>query len=234
MDYLMLIPPDMVEATRGFFRDRGGVVLWKNCEIGVSRPDMMTPATHQDGSPPKPPHWAYGNKYYVLRPEEIGVREETVIVPPDEWFDKCDACKGSGRRFITELASARQETVKVCRERLIEANKDHPERLDMQDNGTIRCWACNAGVKDRNIRVAIRRKYWGLDISDTGKGKAQQICRKLAKLFPDPRPVHFDWQYDGWGRARLFFYRETITPFTLEDPCNAASDSSKTTGAISA
>jgi hypothetical protein len=135
----MHIPPEKVEDIRTWFKARGGVVLWSNQEIGVSRPEMMTPATHQDGSPASPPHWAYGNPVQ-LKPEEIGVRTETKVEPPLDWFPVCDVCNGTGRRALQEIATARGVTVADLKNNL-EASPE-PWTKGIQEDDTFDCWHC--------------------------------------------------------------------------------------------
>jgi hypothetical protein len=216
MSYKMQIPPDKVEQTRKFFRERGGCLLWKNLDLSsYGTPEIMTPATHEDGSKATPPTWRHGDPVSLI-PAEIGVRTEDAVALPPEWFIECEYCHSTGRRAISELAEARGESFDECKAFLIENNKDRPEHLDLKGS-TIRCWVCSGnGYTDVHVHVEIRRRYWGIDISERGKERASRWCRRLEKHYAeDIRPVQFYWQHIDKGLAELKFYRETIVPFTL-------------------
>jgi hypothetical protein len=88
-EYKFYIGVDDVEKIRGWFKSRGGVLMWTNQEIGVTRPEQITPATHEDGTPGGPPHWAYRGESVSLQPNDIGVRVEFVVPLPVEWFPIC-------------------------------------------------------------------------------------------------------------------------------------------------
>lgn len=205
-EYLFEIPPDKVEMVRDWFKNRGGVLRWTNKDLGnCGAPDKITPALPEAGETKQAPGWAYVGEAFPVTPEDIGVRTETAVPLPPEWFPKCDRCKGTGKRTIAGLAKARKETI-----------EETTAFLNSSMGGTVSgkhfdCWNCNGtGHKERHIRVAVRKKPWiGYDLTDTGKAKARKTA---AKLGPD---VKWDFEHVGYGLAHLRFYREKIEPFTV-------------------
>lgn len=203
-EFLFFIPPSKVEEVREWYRSRGGAIRWVSCELGVSRPEMLTPA-ETDGQPTRPPHWAYVGEPFPVKPEEIGVREETGVTLPVEWFPVCDRCEGTGKVSVASLAKIRKETQKAT---LTALKSDG--RTTLVDDKNVQCWCCDGtGHKERYVQVRVKKHYWGYDLFDAGKEKARKIA---AKLGPD---VKWDWENWGYGLARLRFYREKIEPFTL-------------------
>lgn len=214
--YLMLIPPDKVDQTRTFFRERGGVVLWRNQEIGVQRPEIMTPARNADGLLAVKPHWAYGNEM-MLRPDQIGIRTEVKIGLPAEWFPVCPNCNGDGRDNLKRIAAVRGvDVVTLVTDNL--RNKFMEDVQVTQTSSTCRCWRCQGtGHIERHISVAVRRQYWGgYKLTKTGEAKAEKTAKKLEKLHNLPK-IHWDFEHQGYGIAHLVFYTEEIVPFILED-----------------
>jgi hypothetical protein len=205
-EYLFTIPPEKVAEVREWFKSRGGAVRWVNKEIGVNRGDVLTPALVND-KPSGPSHWAYVGESFPVKAEEIGVRTETSVPMPVEWFPACDRCGGTGKVTIKSLAKIRKETQKACL-----ASLKADGRTVVLDSKNIQCWCCDGtGHKERHIQVAVRKKPWiGYDLTDTGKEKARKIAKKLG---PD---VKWDFECIGYGLAHLKFYREKIEPFTVD------------------
>ena len=205
-EFLFAIPPEKVAEVREWFASRGGAVRWVNKEIGNSRGELLTPAM-TDGQPTRPPHWAYVGESFPVNVEDIGVRTVTHVPMPPEWFPVCDRCGGKGKITVASLAKIRKEKTT---ETLASLKSDNRDKL--LDDKHIQCWCCDGtGHKDRHIRVAVRKHYWGRDISEGGKKKARATAAKLGK------GVQWDYRETGYGLAELFFFTETITPFTLED-----------------
>jgi len=204
-EFLFFIPPSKVAEVREWYKSRGGAMRWVSKELGVSRPEMLTPA-ETDGQPTRPPHWAYVGESFPVKPEEIGVREETGVTLPVEWFPKCDRCDGTGKVSVASLAKVRKET----QEATLAALKSDG-RTTLVDAKNIQCWCCDGtGHKERYIQVRVKKAAWiGYDLFDAGKEKARKIAKKLG---PD---VKWDWENWGYGLARLRFFREKIEPFTL-------------------
>jgi hypothetical protein len=210
----MQIPPEKVGDTRSWFKTRGGVLLWHNLEIGCNRPDMMTPATHEDGKPGTPPHWSMGNPE-PLTPEQIGVRTEVKIPLPAEWFPKCERCpERPGRQMLAPIAAIRRCSVEELKESL-RADVQRFPHMEM-DSDSIKCWGCDGtGHVDRHLRVALRKRYWGYELTETGKKKADKTAHKLSEIVKDH--VQWDWEGIGYGLANIVFYTEKIEPFTLKE-----------------
>lgn len=206
-EYLFEIPPEKVEMVRDWFKNRGGVLRWTNKDLGnCGAPDKITPALPEPGETKQAPGWAYVGESFPVTPEDIGVRTETAVPLPSEWFPTCDRCKGTGKITIASLAKVRKQTQKQLLADL-EAKLVHWE----WDGKHIKCWCCDGtGHKERHIRVAVRKKPWiGYDLTDTGKAKARKTAEKLG---PD---VKWDFEHIGYGLAHLRFYREKIEPFTV-------------------
>jgi hypothetical protein len=202
------IPVANLDEVRMWFRERGGVLVWTNKEIGYNRPDMFTPKLSDKGVHVNAPHWAYVGEPTELKPEDLSVNTTTEVQMPLDWFPVCEHCKGTGKRALADLAKARREPIKTTRASIADGTICNVEVLDEQ---TIACaWCGGTGHTDRYIHVAIRKRYWGIDISDTGKARAQKLAKKLGE------DVQYDWYNDGYGKACLKFFREKLEPFTME------------------
>jgi len=213
MNDKFLVPISDVEKVREWFRQRGGVLRWSNCEIGASRPDIITPALTDEGKPYPAPHWAYMGSGKQITPADLTVTDRQSVDLPLEWFPVCKYCNGSGIRSVAQIAKARGITLAECHKQLAET----PPLPQGYTPGSpiLSCWCCQGtGRVDREIRVAIRKRYWGYDISQTGKQRAGVLARKLGKIAG--QPVKWDWQHVGYGLAALTFYTESLAPFTLE------------------
>jgi hypothetical protein len=191
--------------------------MWTNQEIGVQRAELITPATiekegQQKDASKHPPHWAYGNPQH-LKPEEIGVRTETPVKLPLDWFPKCTYCEGTGLYPIIEIAKARGQTLDQIKAwlSLQDPNLFHYD----PSKDTVRCTACNeTGHVDRHVTVGLKKGTWGYEMYDTGRKRAERICKQLKDKHGPV--VQYYWEGIGNGRAELKFYTETIVPFTLE------------------
>ena len=199
------IPADKLQEVRLWFKERGGAIRWRNLEIGVMRDDQLTPANDKDGNPYGKPHWSYGDPSPV-QPDEIDVREETAVAIPLAWFKKpCERCQGTGRLSLHEFTKPRNQTIAE-----LIASPVNLTGIDVQAE-TCDCFHCDGtGKAERSVKVRIRRHWWGYDISETGKAKADRLARKLG---PD---VKWEWKHEGYGLASLRFYRETVVPFTID------------------
>lgn len=208
-EYKMTIGPDKLEQTRKFFRERGGVVLWKSQDLSdLTRPELMTPATHEDGSKATPPHWAYGDPE-PLKPEDICVRTRTPVEPPLAWFPVCTCCEGTGRYPLSSIAEARGCTIEELPE--LQHISTHPDAWDRDAQDTIKCSACfGTGHTNRHIHIRVKRHWTGI-MEVVGRVKPDKLAKKLGTR------VQWDFTCVGYGRAEVYFFRETIVPFTLED-----------------
>jgi hypothetical protein len=206
-EYLFTIAPEKVEMVRDWFKNRGGVLRWTNKDLGnCGAPDKITPALPDPGETKQAPGWAYVGDSFPVKPEEIGVRTETAVVLPPEWFPVCDRCDGTGKVSVASLAKVRKQTQKAT----LAALKSDGRTL-LVDAKNIKCWCCDGtGHKERRIQVRVKKAPWiGYDLFDAGKEKARKIAKKLG---PD---VKWDFEFVGYGLAQLRFYREKIEPFTL-------------------
>jgi hypothetical protein len=201
------VPVEQVADVRNWFASRGGVVMWTNKEIGNNRPEVITPKLDKDGKPTGAPHWAYIGEPAELQPADLDVRTETDVPVPAEWFPVCEHCNGGGKRTVTSLATARQEDVASVSYKIA-----HGEiQVNNYDGTVFDCtWCQGTGHIDRHLSVAVRKKYWGYDISATGKSRAEKYAKKLGA------GVKWYWEHVGYGRAELKFYREKIEPFVME------------------
>ena len=204
MSYRMMIPPDKVEAVRMWFRERGGALVWQDHYLGEPpRPDMMTPARTEDGQDGTkfPPHWRFRDPKPIT-PEEIGVRDEQRVEPPLDWFPVCTYCDGSGRYPVAKIAEARGVSVE---EALAWCETEAQHELS-EDKQTVKCTACReTGHVERSITFGLCKRT-------IGHGMQRKAEKFAAKLGSD---VKWDWQPIGFNKGELFFYRETIAPFTL-------------------
>jgi hypothetical protein len=222
----MYIPPDRVAEVRRWFKERGGAKLWIDCNIPPSASEIMTPALAEDGSPKTPPGWRYADGY-PLKPEEIAVRTEQILEAPASWFPVCEECGGKkhftfaeyiaseqARMANTNLGSGYREWVDALTPETLLASlraKDNVKEGEDYTESTIRCYRCSGrGHQKTQVTVGIRRHYWGMDITPSAKDKAAKLAKKLGN------DVKWTWEYQGYGRAALVFYRETVTPFTVE------------------
>jgi hypothetical protein len=206
-EFLFEISPDKVEMVRDWFKNRGGVLRWTNKDLGnCGAPDKITPAMPDPGETKQAPGWAYVGESFPVEVEDIGVRTETAVPLPPEWFPVCDRCDGTGCVSVASLAEIRKESPA---ETLTALRSDG--RAQVLDDNTVRCWCCDGtGHKERYIQVRVKKAPWiGYDLFDAGKAKAERTAKKLG---PD---VKWDWENWGYGLARLRFYRESIVPFTL-------------------
>lgn len=206
------ITPDKVSDVRKWIRDLGGVWLWTNKEIGNNRPDIITPQTDESGNPYGCPHWAYVGQPKEISETEIVITTITVITIPPQWFPGCQRCNGTGKRSLQSLADIRHETLAELLDQLPTLHivrNANGETFDCnQCDGT---GYCNDNYT-RKFYAAIRRKYWGLDITETGKERGKRIAKRLSKHYGET--VLFDWSYCGFGLAEFSFFTETIAPFT--------------------
>lgn len=211
MKYAMQIPPLAAQSVRDWFQTRGGVIMWINREIGHDRPEIITPNLDPRGNLTDAPHWAYGDCLH-LSPGLIGIVDRADIVPPASWFPKCIQCHGKGRLPIKRLAQARSCSI-VDASHLLVSQGIEIFPIDV----SYTCTYCQGtGHVERYIRVAVRRKYWGYELTKTGKTRAERYCADLQKLQPEGSPeVMYDWNHCGRGLAELCFYTEKLTPFTL-------------------
>jgi hypothetical protein len=201
------VPVEQLADVRSWFANRGGVLMWTNKEIGNSRPEVLTPKTTAEGKPATAPHWAYIGEPVELKPEDLAVRTETTVDPPVDWFPTCEHCKGTGRRSLANLAEARSEPAEVTHAAIVAGtisvnNYNGVDEFDCT-------WCQGTGHVERHLTVAVRRKYWGYDISETGKARAAKYAKRLGD------GVRWTWEHVGYGLAELKFYREHVEPFVL-------------------
>lgn len=206
-EYKMLIPPDRVESTRMWFREREGCLVWHDQEIkGWIRPDVMTPKTNDDGSPVRPPHWSMGNPEPIL-PEQIGVRAEQIITPPLDWWPVCGYCQGTGRYSVAAVAEARKWPIEQVRKSLVEDQKT-PVR---ESDDTIGCSGCQeTGHTNRQITGGSKPGTKGAEPGDKLKKRAHEAA---AKLGADVLCDYIRYDERLW---EVVFYTERIAPFSLE------------------
>ena len=80
MRYNVEIDAEHAEKFKHWFRDRGGVLVWENKEIGGSAPrEVFTPAWTEDGQPYQPPNWRYLGAGEPIDYNSTRVRESEVL-----------------------------------------------------------------------------------------------------------------------------------------------------------
>jgi len=199
------IPAEEVDKVRGWFRDRGGVVRWRSLEIGVMRPDQLTPKLSESGEPMGKPHWAYDDPI-ELSPDDIDVSDRTDVPSPPEWAPRCKWCNGTGRMPLKD----RLERIGRTLEDILANNPGWIQGYDPTDQ-TEDCHCCGkTGRKGTRPTARIKLNWWGPSLTDASKAKADRLAKKLG---PD---VQWTLEHEGYGLASIRFYRETITPFTLD------------------
>lgn len=84
MDEAFVVPLEAVELVRSWFKLRGGVLRWRDQEIGgPGRPDLITPA-ETDGKPTPPPHGSYLGSARKVAASELMVCHDVPIETPAE------------------------------------------------------------------------------------------------------------------------------------------------------
>lgn len=63
---------------RQWLAGHGGIIVWRNQEIGVNRPDRLTPAPRGQ-EPPTPPHWAYAIDRVLTADDVIFYQRSRVV-----------------------------------------------------------------------------------------------------------------------------------------------------------
>lgn len=203
--FLVEIPPEKADDVRGWFTSGRGMLRWTNKEIGASRGDLLSP-----GDSDRAPHWAYVGEAFPVKAEDVGVRTETAVPLPLDWFPVCDRCKGTKQVSVASLAEVRNEAPEVT---LAMIKSDN--RAKLINDEQLECWCCQGtGHTDRHIAVAMRKRYWGREVSNTGKMRAERIARKLEKIHGLAK-VHWDYQETGYGLADLRFYTVKIEPLVV-------------------